>query len=182
MIKKISFFQSSTNSLKFILFYNFFNFVITDTFKARRFIFIRNLILSCSFSRLFKSRRIKEHSKTRSHRFEWLWIYFIRYYIDSQSFDEIINHWVCVFFDDEKYYQCMIDSQLLFINLIIDSLLWSFERLSSFDFENNLFFKFMEFMINLSDDHFEHLCLSKSLIVFSKSLMNILKKVNHSNL
>ena len=59
---------------------------------------------------------------------------------------------------------------------MIDFLLWLFERLSSFDFENDLFSEFTEFMINLLNDHLEHLCCSESLIAFSKSSINVLKK------
>ena len=65
---------------------------------------------------------------------------------------------------------------------MIDFLLWSLERLSSFDLENDFLFKFIKFIINLLHDHFEHLCRSESLIAFSKSSMNILKKINHSSL
>ena len=59
---------------------------------------------------------------------------------------------------------------------MIDSLLWSFERLSSFVFENDFFSDFIEFMINCSNDYFEHLCRSEFLIVFSKSSINVLKE------
>ena len=122
-IKKISFSQSSTDSLKFILFYNLFESVIKNTFKSCRFIFTRDLILLCSSSRLFKPQETKEHSKTKNCRFEWLYIYFVERHIDCQSFNKIIDYWVCVFFDNEKYYRCMIDNQLLSVNLMIDSLL-----------------------------------------------------------
>ena len=147
-----------------------------NIFKLRRFIFIRDLISSCSSSRLFKSREIKEHSKTKSCRFKWLCVYFIKRHIDSRSFDKIIDHWICVFSDDKRYYRYLIDNQFLFINLMIDSLVWSFERLSFFDLENNLLSEFIEFMINLSNDHLEHLCPSESVIVFLKSWINVLKK------
>ena len=165
-----------TDSLKFISFYNLFNFVITNTFKSRRFIFIHDLISSYSFSRLFKLRKTKEYSKTRNRHSEWLYIYFIKRHIDLRFFDEITNYWVCIFSDDERYYRHMIDNQLLFVNLMIDFLFWSLERLSFFDFENDLFSKFIEFMINLLNDHLEHLCRSESLIVFLKSSMNVLKE------
>ena len=181
-IKKVFSFQSSTDSLRFISFYNLFDFVTVNTFKSRRFIFIRYSISSCSFSRLCKSRKTKEHSKIRSRRSEWLYIYFIKRHIDSQSFDEIIDHWICVFFDDERYYRCMIDNQFLLTNLMTDSLFLLFERLSSFDFKNDLLAELIEFMINLSDDHLEHLCRSESLTAFSRSSMNVLKKINHSSL
>ena len=175
-IKKSSFSQSSTDSLKFISFYNLFNSVITNIFKSRCFIFIHDSILLYSSSRLFKLRKTKEHSKTKSCRSQWLCVYFMKYHIDSRFFDEIINSWVCVSSDDGRYYRYMIDNQFLFINLMIDSLLWSFERLSSFDFENNLLSKFIEFMINLLNDHLEHLCYFDFLTVFSKNSMNVLKK------
>ena len=167
--------------MKFILFCNLFNFVITNTFKSRRFIFIRDLISLCSSSRLFKSQETKKHSKIRNCCFEWLYIYFIKRHINLQFFNKIIDYWICVFLDDERYYRCIIDSQFLFVNLMIDSLLWLFERLLSFDFKNDCFSKFINFMINLSSDHFEHLCRFESLIVLLKSSMNVFKKINHSS-
>ena len=165
-----------TDSLKFILFYNSFDSVITNTFKSRRFIFIRDSILLCLSSRLFKSRKIKEHSKTRNCCLEWLYVYFIKRYIDSRSFNEIFNYWICVFSDDERYYWCIVNNQFLFVNLMIDSLLWSLERLSSFDFENSLFSEFIKFMINLLNNHLKHLCFFEFLTVFLKSSMNVLKE------
>ena len=179
---QIFFFQSSIDSLRSISFSNLFSSVITDTFKSGRFIFICDSILLYSFSRLFKSRRTKEHSKTKSHRFKWLCVYFIKCYIDSQSFDEITDYWIYIFSDDKRFYRCMIENQFLFVNLMIDSLFWSFERLLSFDLENNFLSEFIEFMINLSDDHFEHLCRFEFLIAVSKSSMNVLKKINHLSL
>ena len=65
---------------------------------------------------------------------------------------------------------------------MIDSLLWSFERLSSFDFENDLLSACIKFIINLSNDYLEHLCHSEPLIAFLKNSMNVLKKINHSSL
>ena len=175
-IKTISSSQSSTNNLRFILFYNLFDSVITNTFKSHRFIFIRNSISSCSSSRLFKPRRIEKHSKTKNRRFEWLYVYFIKRHIDLQLVNEIIDYWICIFFDDETYYRCIIDNQFLSITLMIDLLLWSLERLSSFDLKNDLYSDFIEFMINLLNNHLEHLCRSESLTVFSKFSMNILKE------
>ena len=154
---------------------------MTDISKLRRFIFTRDSISLCSFLRLFKSQRTEEHSKTKNHRFEWLYIYFIKCHTDSRSSDKITDHWICIFSNDEKYYRCIIDNQFLSVNLMIDSLLWSFERLSSFDFENDLLSEFIEFMINLSTDHLEYLCRFEFLIVFSKSSINVLKKINYSS-
>ena len=174
--QKIFFSQSLTDSLKFILFHNLFDFVITNIFKSIRDIFLHDWISFCSFSRLFKLRRTKEHSKTKSHHSEWLYVYFIERYIHSRSSEEIIHYEICLFSDDERYYRCMIDNLFISINLIIDSLFWSLERLSSFDFKNDLLSKLIEFIINLLNDHFVHLCRSESLIIFSKNSMNVLKK------
>ena len=168
--------------MKFISFCNLFDSVITNTFKSRRFIFIYNSISLCSFSRLFKLQRIKKHSKTRNCRSEWLCVSFIKRHIDSRFFNKIIDHWVCVLFNDERYYRCIIDNQLLFVNLIIDSLFWSLERLSFSDLENNLFFEFIKFMINSLNNHFENLCRSESLVVISEISINVLKTINHLNL
>ena len=177
-IKTILFSQSSTDNLKFILFRNLFNSVIMNIFKLRRSIFICDSILLCSFLRLFKSQKMKKHSsKTRSRRSEWLCIYFIKRHIDSRSFNKIIDYWVCVFFNDEKYYWYMIENKFLFVNSIINSLLWSLERLLFFYFKNNFLFELIEFMINLSNHHLEHLCCSKFLIIFPKSSMNVLKEI-----
>ena len=162
--------------MKFISFCNFFDSVITNTFKSRRFIFICDLISSCSFLRLFKSRKTKKYSKIKNCRFKWLCIYFIKHHINSRFLNKIIDHWIYVFSDDEKYYWHMIDNQFLFASLMIDSLLWSLEQLSSFDLENDFLSESIEFMINLSNDHFEHLCRFESLTVVSKSSMNVLKE------
>ena len=70
----------------------------------------------------------------------------------------------------------MIDNQLLFVNLKIDSLLSSLKRLSSFDLKNNLLSESIEYMINLSNDYLEPLCRSEFLIVISKNSMNVLKE------
>ena len=121
-IKKILFSQSSTDNLRFISFYDLFNSVITNIFKSRRFIFIHDLILLYSSSRLFKRRRIKEHSKIKSRRSEWLCVHFIKRYIDSRSFDKNIDHWICVFLNDERNYWSIIDNQVLSINSMIDFL------------------------------------------------------------
>ena len=175
-IKKTFSSQLSIDSLRFISFLNLFDSVITNTFKSRCFIFTRDSILLCSFSRLFKSRRIKKYSKTRNRRSEWLYVYFIKRHIDLRSFDKYTDRWIFVFSDNERYYQCMIDNQFLPVNLMIDYLLWLFERLSSFDLENDLLSELIEFIINLSNDYLEHLCRFEFLIVFSKNSMNVLKK------
>ena len=165
-----------TNSLKFISFYNLFDSVIMKTFESRRFIFIRDSILSYLFSRLFKQWRIKEYSKTKNCCSEWLYVYFIKRHIDSRSFDKLIDHWICVFFDNERYYRYMIDNQFLFVNLMIDSLFWSLERLSFFDFENHLLSEYINFMIKLFNNYFEYLFCSESLTGFLKNLINVLKE------
>ena len=66
----------------------------------------------------------------------------------------------------------MIDSQLLSANLLIDSLFKFFEWLSFSDFKNDFFLD----MIDSSDDDLEHSFNFKFSIVYSKSLMNLLKK------
>ena len=59
---------------------------------------------------------------------------------------------------------------------MIDSLFWLFERLSSFDLENDLFFEFIKFMIKLLNNYLEYLCRLESLIAFLGNSMNVLKK------
>ena len=126
-----------------------------------------------AFIQIAKNRRVFENKKPS---FWMIMSFFIKYHIDLRSCDEIINHWICISFDDKRYYRYSIDNKLLFINLMIDFLFWSLERLLSFDFENDFLFEFIEFMINLLNDHLEHLWCSELLIVFPKNSMNVLKK------